>query len=91
MLGDCETLDRFTEATRAEDVGGGIFFSGDGVKSNSDAAIPPPSLSLGVGMASGCIEGWATRDDDDNNTGTVPGIAFPGCAAMFPSKLGSTL
>jgi len=48
VLGDCEKLDRFTDATR---VGGGILFSGDGVRSNSDAAIPP-SLSVGVGMAS---------------------------------------
>jgi hypothetical protein len=63
--------------------------SGEGVKSNSDAIPPPPpSLSLGIGMASCGDAGWAT--DDDNNTGTLPGIAFPGCAAMFPSKLGST-
>ena len=61
-------------------------FSGDGVKSNSDAS--PPSLSPGVAMAAPC-DIWGGPDDDnddDNNFSSFwPGIVT-GCAAMFPSE-----
>jgi len=80
-------LARFADEARVPCIHASCF-TGDGARSNSEAA-PPPSVSLGIGMVAPC--GMGGQDDDNNlspSPPALPGIVT-GCAAMFPPKLGS--